>query len=87
MLKASRTVALRKDPEPEPVEEIIEEEPMTELPPAIPTTREELAVRARQRYEERLALLDNADLDSLELKSARQKAKNTYLRELDDSMK
>ena len=57
MWKVTRKVVLTSGP-PEPEEEIIEVEPVIELPPAIPTTREDLAVRARQRYEEKLALLD-----------------------------
>lgn len=56
-------------------------------PPAPPPTREELLKAANERYEAALRLLENANLDSTELRAAQEKAKQQYLRDLDEAMK
>jgi hypothetical protein len=43
----------------------------------------EHARKARKKYEERVRLLEKAGLEEFELRSAMDKAKNQYLRELD----
>ncbi len=70
--------AWRPAPEPEPLPP----------PPVVPPpTREELLTAAQQRYQNTLRLLATANLDDMELRSARERAKQQYLRELDEVMK
>lgn len=54
-----------------------------ETPPPSPTP-EERAAAALARYEAKLQLLDQARLDETELRTAREHAKQLYLRELDE---
>ncbi len=61
------------------------EEELARRPP--PPTREELMAAAKQRYESRLHALSAADLDELELRTAKEKAKQQYLREIDGVIK
>lgn len=83
-LKAMKALLLKKDvKQPEPVvmvEPISEPEPIP-LPP--PLTRDELAERAQASYQQRLLLIERANLDSLEERSAKERAKQTYLHEID----
>jgi hypothetical protein len=55
--------------------------------PAPAPTREEVVQAAKQRYEDTLRLLENANLDSTEQRAAQEKAKQQYLRDLDEAMK
>src|SRR5262249_19803954 len=58
--------------------------PPEEPPPSPPPpSKEQLKEEAKQRYETRLQLLETAGLDEIELKAARDAAKQAYLRELD----
>jgi len=57
------------------------EKALRERPP--PPTQEELAEAARQRYERKLRSIEAAGFDAIELKAAKTKARQEYLRELD----
>ena len=56
--------------------------PATAQPPT-----EDRGAAAKRRYEERLRLLADAKLDAMELAAGREKAKQQYLRDLDEAMK
>ncbi len=60
-----------------------EEEAHRPLPP----TFEELLAGAQQRYQSNVRVLSSAGLSGIELKSAQEKAKQNYLRELDQLLK
>ena len=47
-------------------------------------TAEDNAKAAKLRYEGRLRMLDAAGLDEFELKAAKERAKQQYLREIDE---
>ena len=83
-LKSMKEILFKKEVKPpEPVEMVepsAEPEPVP-LPP--PPTKDELAERAKASYQERLLLIENAHLDELEERSARERAKQTYLHEID----
>ena len=74
-------------PLPEPPHECQEanDHPIPPAPP--PPTTEERAAEALKRYESKLQLIANARLDEVELKAARERAKQQYLRDLDEAMK
>jgi hypothetical protein len=59
-----------------------DEEYRRSLPP--PATREEREVAIRKRYEDRLRLLDAARLSDIERQAAEERAKQQYLRDLDE---
>lgn len=65
-------------------EERRRQEEIAKLPP--PPTREERLKSAQERYEGTLKLLANAGLDDTELKAAQERAKQQYLREIDQVM-
>lgn len=68
-------------PEPEP-------EPVPPLPPPPPPPSEaERAAAARERYQQRLQLLEDAGLDEIELQAGRDEAKKQYVNDLDKVMK
>ncbi len=52
-----------------------------------PPTREELATAALARYEEKLALIDKAKLDDFERNTAKERAKQCYMNELNEVIK
>lgn len=56
-------------------------------PPIPPPTAAERASTAQQRYEERLRVLATAKLDDTELKAAQDRAKQLYLKDLNEVMK
>jgi hypothetical protein len=59
-----------------------DEEYRRSLPP--PPTREELEAAVRKKYEDRLRLLDAAKLADAERQAAYERAKQQYLRDLDE---
>ncbi len=61
------------------------QEEIARRPP--PPNREELVAAAKQRHESILRTLESAGLDETELRAAREKAKQQYLRELDEAMR
>ena len=63
----------------------ISQEEAANKPP--PPTREELLKAAKERHDATLKLLESAALDDIELCAAQAKAKQQYLRELDEAMK
>lgn len=80
----------KRVPKPEPVAEPKKEpqvEPVVAAPVPTPLTGEEKAAAAKQKYEAKLAMLDAAGLDPTERYSAGEKAKQDYLRELNEAMK
>ncbi len=80
----------KQPPKPEPVaqpKKELPEEPVIVEPVAPPLTGEEKAAAAKKKYEAKLAMLDAAGLDPTERHSAGEKAKQDYLRELDDAMR
>jgi hypothetical protein len=60
-------------------------EPEPEAPP--PLSRDEKAALARQRYEEAVRVLTNAGLEGIELEAGLLRAKQSFLRELDEVMR
>lgn len=60
-------------------------EELARRPP--PPTREERLAAAKQRYDSTLGVLSSAGLDDIELTAAKEKAKQQYLRELDEALK
>jgi hypothetical protein len=72
------------EPEPEPPVQPVEE--VTPEPPPVvpPPTAAELAATAKQRYEGTLRLLADAGLDDQELRSGQERAKQVYLRDLEE---
>lgn len=60
------------------------QEELANRPP--PPTREERLASAQQRYDATLRMLASAGLDDTELQSARERAKQKYLREVDEIM-
>lgn len=66
--------------------EVYWDRPKEEPAPPPPPTPKELAAAARDRYEMTLRMLSNAGLDEIELRAARAKAKQKYLRDLDEAM-
>ena len=81
----------RKETEPEPPQPTaasIAPVESPEPPPQDPApTTAERASAAQQRYDERLRVLATAKLDDLELKAAREHAKQQYLKDLDEVMR
>ncbi len=74
-------------PEPPPVEIIeIAPEPIPVPPPPPPPTREELAAAAREKYEERLAVINGSKLDPIADSAARLHAQQLYMQELDKAL-
>lgn len=73
------------DHQPTPLE--IPAVPPPPPPPLPPPTREELAKAALERYEEKLALIEKAKLHDFERDAAKERAKQQYMRELDEVMK
>jgi hypothetical protein len=61
-------------------------EPSEAPPTAPPPTREEIAATALTAYEARLKVVENANLDEAELHAAKLKAKQQYLKELDQAI-
>ncbi len=72
--------AVADDPEESPTQ------PRTPRQCGAPTREERLAT-AQQTYEKKLRVLSAAGLDDIELKTAHEKAKQQYLRELDEVMR
>ena len=66
-------------------EERRKQEEIARRPP--PPSREERLTAARKRYDHTLHLLASASLDDTELHAARERAKQQYLREMDEVMK
>ena len=60
-------------------------EAIEQQPP--PPTREERLATAQQTYETKLRVLAAAGLDDIELRTAQEKAKQQYVRELDEAMR
>jgi hypothetical protein len=56
-------------------------------PPITPPTSEELVVQAKARYEAMVRMLEAAGLNELELDSGRARAKQRYLRDIEEAMK
>lgn len=52
-----------------------------------PPTRQERVAAAQQRFEATLRMLSTAGLDDTELQAARERAKQQYLRELDEAIR
>jgi uncharacterized iron-regulated membrane protein len=52
-----------------------------------PPTREERLAEAKHRYEATVRMLENAQMDAVELQAARDKAKQRYLRDIDEVLK
>jgi hypothetical protein len=65
-------------------EERRKQEEIANRPP--PPTREERIAAAQERFDKTLALLASAKLDDTELRAAKERAKQQYLRELDEAM-
>ena len=65
-------------PIPEP-----DEPPPQKEPPPPPPTIDERAEQARQQYRHRLELIEKANLGQLEETAAKEKAKQSYLRDID----
>ncbi len=83
-LRWMKEVLLQKEVKPPEPVVMVEPPPEPEpLPLPPPPTRDELAERAKVIYQERLELIENAHLDALEERSAKERAKQTYLHEID----